>query len=276
MTRLGKALVLALALPLGAACKPTPAGPTPDGADGSGPNPAGDGKTPIADGKASPAEPAPDPLPAAQDVLAAAVEAIGGAEGVAAVDSFYSEATMTIEAQNLSAEIRTWWKGGDFYIENDMAGVGLTQLWKKGDEIWSSDPIGGKRKLEGAEAAQTAWAGSLSIAADHARFFDEANTSGKRTSGDADLIDVALSDEAGNELTLSFDAETKLLVEQRFTQTTPMGDVPVHIVMGDYREVGGLQVSHRTVTTMSVVEAVQTLDKFEVGAKVDDAKLTPP
>ncbi len=269
-----RSLSAVFALSLASACKPTPAGPAPDGADGSGPTPATDDAS-ATDGASADRPPEADSLPAAEDVLAAAVAAIGGKDKVAAVTSFYSEATMTIEAQKLSAEIRTWWKNGDFYIENDMAGVGLTQLWKRGDEIWSSDPISGKRKLAGAELAQTAWAGSLSIAADHAKFFTEAKTTGRRTVGEAELVDVVLTDATGNVLTLSFDTSTKLLAEQRFTQATPMGDVPVHIVMDDYRPVAGLMTSHRTVTRMSVVEAVQTLDKFEVGVAIDDAKLTP-
>ena len=276
--RIYRSLLVVFALAPTAGCKPQPAGPTPDGADGSGRTPsADDGAATDGGPEADDDEPdAEERLPTAEEVLAAAVDAIGGRDEIAAVGSFYSESTMTIEAQKLSAKIRTWWKAGDFYIENDMAGVGLTQLWKHGDEIWSSDPIGGKRKLEGTEAAQTAWAGSLSIAADYDEFFTKAKTTQRRTAGDTELLDVELTDAAGNVLTLSFDASTKLLAEQRFSQATPMGDVPVHILMQDYRDVGGLKTSHRTVTKMSVVEAVQTLDKFEVGVEIDDAKLTPP
>jgi hypothetical protein len=222
------------------------------------------------------ATPAAAPLPEAKVVLAEAVQALGGADRLAAVTSYHSQAKLRIEAQDLSAEIRTWWKDGDFYVENEMAGVGLTQLWKHGDEIWAQDPINGKRRLEGPEAAQTAWSASLSIAADWSRYFDTATTIARREDGGVELVDVQLLDARGNTLTLSFDADSKLLVQQRFVQHTPMGDIPVHITMDDYRSVDGVQTSFRSVTNMSVVEAVQTLETFETNVEIDVSKFTPP
>jgi hypothetical protein len=239
---------------------------------------------PAADASADATEPAED-LPPAEEVLEQAVVALGGRDKLEAIQSFYSEAKMEIPAQNLSADIKTWWKrssrpsgagGGDFYMENDMTGVGVTKIWKKGEEIWAEDPINGRRKLEGKEAAQTKWSASMSLAADWKEFFATAKTTGRsKTEDGAELIDVELTDADGTSVTLSFDAQTHLPRQQSFKQKSPMGEIPVRVTMEDYRDVAGVQTSFRSTTSMAIIEAVQTVEKFEPNVKIDDKKFTP-
>ena len=222
------------------------------------------------------AEAQPADLPPAEQVLEEAVAALGGREKLDAIKSFYSESKMEISAQNLKGEIKTWWKDGDFHIENEMDGVGLSQVWKKGDEIWADDPINGRRRLEGKEARQTQWGASVSLAADWKDHFEKAETVGVRTEGDTKLIDVKLTDAEGTEVTLSFDSTSHLPVEQSFMQETPMGNLPIHTKMEDYRDVSGVKTSFKSVTSMAVVTAVQTVEKFEPNVAIDDAKFVPP
>lgn len=263
-------VTLAVVLGLVGACsKDPPATAEPTAA---APTPAAGTEAPAGDPAAAPqAE-----LPPAEQVLDEAVVAMGGREKLDALESFYSESKMEIASQNLSGEIKTWWKKGDFYIENEMDGVGLSQVWKKGDEIWSEDPINGRRKLEGKEARQTLWGASVSLAADWKDHFAKAETVAVRNEGESELIDVKLTDAEGTEVTLSFDAATHLPVEQSFMQETPMGNLPIHTKMSDYRDVAGVKTSFKSTTSMSVVTAVQTVEKFEPNVAVDDAKFVPP
>lgn len=247
------------------------------------------GKDPPATTDPSAAAPAPAPatdaadaptaaadLPPAEEVLEQAVVALGGRDKLDAVKSFYSESKMEIPAQKISAVVRTWWKDGDFYMENDMTGVGLSQVWKHGEDIWSQDPINGRRKLEGKEARQSMWGASVSLAADWKRYFQTAETVGRRAEGETELIDVKLTDADGTEVTLSFDATSHLPVEQSFTQETPMGNLPIRTTMEDYRDVAGVKTSFRSTTNMAVMSAVQTVEKFEPNVEVDEAKFVPP
>jgi hypothetical protein len=218
---------------------------------------------------------APPQLPEAEQVLEEAVVALGGRDNIDALKSFYSEAKMEIASQNLTGSIKTWWKEGNFYMENDITGVGTTKVWKNGEEIWAEDPINGRRRLEGKEAAQTQWSTSVSLAADWKRFFSSAETIGVRSEGAQELIDIKLQDESGSEITLSFDAQTHLPAQQAFSQETPMGKLPVVTSMEDYREVAGIKTSFKSTTNMSVVTAVQVVEKFEPNVEIDDAKFTP-
>lgn len=258
MPRVKALLPLALAL----ACQKPP--PATDPATAAAPPP--------------PAETQPEPqpeLPDAQAILDASVDAIGGRAKLAAIASYHSTSQLEVTAQNLSATVELWWKAGNFFMQSDMPGVGVSKVWKNGEEIWAEDPVNGKRKLEGTEAAQASWSASLSLAADWQRYFDAAKTVAVRKIGDREVVDVQLRDDGGPSVTLTFDAATHMPVEQSFEQATPMGNLPVRTSFEDYREVAGVQTPFRSVTSMSLFQSVTIVTAFEPNVDIDDAKFTP-
>lgn len=274
-------LALAFVALIATGCKnePPPAAPESGGAPAAEPTAdapptaaADSGGTDTADGGTTAV---PADAPAAEEVLAQAVDALGGQAALDKVESYYSEASMEVTGQNITAQIKLWWKGGDFYMETDMAGAGQSRVWKKGETIWAEDPINGKRKLEGKEAAQTSWSASLSLAADWQRYFESAQTVGVRSAGGFELVDVRLTDKHGTSIVLSFDAKTGLPREQSFVQATPMGDMEIRTTLEDYRDAGGVKTPYKSVTAMSLFSSVQTVSKFEVNVPVDTAKFSP-
>jgi hypothetical protein len=216
-----------------------------------------------------------DETPAAADVLEAGVAAIGGRDVIDSIESYYSESNMEVKGQNMQASTKIWWKKGSFYSETDMEGVGVTKVWRNDDGVWSDDPINGWRKLDGKEARQAEWSNTLSLVADWQKFFTAAEITGRRTHEDLTLIDVVLTSDDGDEITMSFDTETGLLRQQLFEQETPMGVMPITVDIEEYTTYGGLKQPARSVTNMSVVDAVSTVAKFEINLEIDDAKFQP-
>jgi hypothetical protein len=215
-------------------------------------------------------------LPAAEQVLEQGVVAIGGRELLDAIESYYSESRMEVTAQNIEASTKVWWKKGHFYSETDMPGVGMTRMWANADGVWSDDPINGHRKLEGKEARQAEWSTTLSLVADWQRFFVSAETTGRRTVDDMTLVDVLLTTEDGDEITLAFDEASGLLRQQLFKQESPMGLMPITVDIEDYQEIDGLKQPQRSVANMTVVDAVTTVEKFEINVDIDESKFQPP
>ena len=257
--------VLAFALVFGAACKD-----------------AGDPAEPVADAKvreqagdAAPAEPESG-LPTAETVLEKAVEAVGGRAKLDAVESFYYAGEISVLAQNIAGEIEIWWKGGDFYTEQQMVGIGKIRAGKSGSTIWSDDPINGLRRLEGAEAEQHTWASSLMLAADWKRYFESAETIEERQVEGSTVYDVKLTSSSGAEVVLTFDADSGLQVAQKYEQATPMGKMPVSVTMEDYREIDGIKVAFRQVTDASLAKATQTITKLELNPTVDTSRFAMP
>jgi hypothetical protein len=223
-----------------------------------------------------PVEPAPDSLPEAEKVLAAAVEASGGEKAYDNLKSFYSEARTDIPQQGLSVDSRTWWSEGRFFIDADMPGVGKNRVWYDGTTITAEDPINGRRVLEGKEANQQRWALSPSLPRDWKKFFATAETIGKRDDQGRQLLDVKLTSKDGESIVLSFDEKTHLLASQRFEQQSPMGMLPVEIVMLEYQDFAGVKQPTKTEMRLAIMTATTVTTKFEPNVPIDPEKLKVP
>jgi hypothetical protein len=266
MRTLAQAL-FAVALVVGGACK--------DSAEGS-PQAQAD-RTPAASaGESSAGGEAESGLPAAEKVLERAVEAAGGRATLDAVESFYLAGQISIPGQNIEGNIEIWWKGGDFYTEQQMHGIGKLRAGKSGSTIWSDDPINGLRRLEGAEAEQHTWASSLLPAADWKRYFETAETVEQREVEGATVLDVKLTSGSGAEVVMTFDADTGLQVQQKYEQVTPMGKMPVSVKLQDYREVDGIKIAFEQVTDATLAKAMQTITKVELNLDVDTSTFAMP
>lgn len=250
-----------------AACdKPPAAEPTTPPTETAATDPAAD---------AEPDPTAEADLPAAEEILASSIKAVGGKDKVDAIKSSYTESKTELKAQNMTFVTKIWAKDDNFYVETDMPGMGLSKVWKKGEEIWSVDPINGKRKLEGKEAAQTRRSADPLLAANWKKYFDEAKTVGRSTQGEQEVLEVEFT-RGDDSLVLLFDATTYLPAGQTFTQETPMGEMPIRVLYDDYREIEGVMTPFSSVTDMQVMSAIQTTEKYEVNVEIDDSKFDLP
>ncbi len=266
-----RAWILIVAL---AGCDKLPGGESKQAADGGGDKPAVTAKDDK--GSAAGAADAPQGLPDATALLEKAVTAVGGKDKIAAVQSFYVEGKLAVSGQNITGDMKLWWKGGDFYTEQTMIGIGTIMGGKQGDKIWSQDPINGLRLLSGTEAEQYTWGSSLLLAAEWQRYFTGAQTVAERKLDEKQVYDVELTSKSGAKVLLTFDADSGLQVAQSFKGSTPLGEMPIAVKIEDYREVGGLKLPHKQVTDAKLAEATQTITKLELNGPVDESKFAMP
>lgn len=228
------------------------------------------------DAKAGSAAPTATGLPAATEVLDKAVAAVGGKDKVESIQSFYVEGQLAVSGQNITGEMKLWWKGGDFYTEQTMIGIGTIKGGKQGETIWSQDPINGLRKLDGTEAEQYSWGSSLLLAADWQRYFTTAETVGERDDEGKKVYDVKLTSKSGASVLLTFDANDGLQVAQAFKGSTPLGEMPIAVKLQDYRDVGGMKLPYEQVTDAKLAEATQKITKIELNVPIDETKFAMP
>jgi len=215
-------------------------------------------------------------LPDASTLFAANVEAVGGQEKIDTIKTFYREDTMEIPAQKIKITNKMWWKEGDFYAEADMPGMGVTKIWKVGDAVWSKDPINGLRRIEGKELQQQLRSNELVVTANWEDHFEEAETKGRRMLEGKAVIDVVLTTKTGEEVTMSFDEDTKLIVEQAFVQDTPQGKMPMKSINEEYKEFDGFKVPVKSTVDMAVAKIEGTVQKFELNPKIEKGKIKLP
>ena len=269
-------LLFSAALLLTGCDKSTDAEPGPTTAEGAKKEDAAKGPARGGTEPAAQDEPTSKDLPDAAELLAASVDAVGGKDKLQTVKSFHLEGTIGAPKQNLTGKVETWWKGGDFYMVQTIPGLGINRSGKKGDVIWAEEPINGLRKLDGKEAEQHMWASSLLLTADWQKFFDEAKTVGMREIEGKKVYDIELSAESGATLTVTLDADSKIMVEQSFKVFSPMGSMPVTIRSTDYRDVDGMKIPFKQVTDASLMELTQELQVVELNAEVDESTFAMP
>ncbi|MCR9160228.1 MAG: hypothetical protein ACE37F_27500 [Nannocystaceae bacterium] len=280
------ALSLLIGLPVlvgSVGCDPPPAA-TPDDAA-----PATADAPPASTDEAPAAEPAAETpaqdanagvdqgnLPKAEELFAANVEAVGGKAKIETIKTFYREDTMEIPAQKIKITNKMWWSGGDFYAEADMPGMGVTKIWKVGDALWSKDPINGMRQITGKELEQQLRSNELVVTANWQAHFSKAETKARRMVDGKPVIDVVLTTNGGEEVTMSFDEETKLLVEQAFVQDTPQGKIPMKSINEEYKDFDGFMVPVKSTVDMTVAKIVGNVVTFELNPKIEKGKIKLP
>lgn len=225
---------------------------------------------------ASPAAARQPALPDAEQLLADSVDAMGGAAKFAGLTSYYSESRMSMSGLGLTGAAKTWWRGGDFYTEMEMPGVGLMRLGSLGGKSWADDPINGLRVLAGKEAEQTAWSTALCLAHEWKRHFKTAETTAVKQVEGKEVAEITLTSALDDRVVLRLDMASKLPVSQTFTQASPLGDTPATIGFEDFRAVEGLTVPFQQVLDASVTKAVSTMTRFELNGPVDESRFAMP
>lgn len=228
-------------------------------------------------GDATKAEPAPaEDLPKAEDLFAAHIEAVGGQQAIDTFQTLYFESSVDTGAQNIKAKAKTWWKHGHFYGEQEIPGFGVAKSGYDGTTVWVDDPINGLRKLEGKEAEQIIREGSIFLVADWDSHFESAKTVGAREVDGRRLYDVKLKSALGDEVTMSFAEDDKLLARMKFQQITPTGTVPVTAVFSEYADVSGVKFAHKSTLEIALGSVSQTYDKIDVNPEIDESQFAYP
>ena len=80
----------------------------------------------------------------------------------------------------------------------------------------------------------------------------------------------------GAPVKLYFDVETGLLVRSVRYSNSPVGRVPTQIDYSDYREVSGIKLPFKWISTWTDGRTVFQLESVQVNAAVDAAKFAKP
>ena len=215
-------------------------------------------------------------LPQPAELFAAHVKASGGKEVADNIKSLYIESSIDIDAQNLHGTAKVWWSRQGYYSEEAIPGLGITRSGSDGTLYWSDDPVAHLRQLSGKEAEQYKWASNVFLVNDWESYFPKAKTTGEREVGGKKVVDVTVETPLGEQVVMSFDQTSHLLVRQKLQHIGPTGKVPVEISVSDFRPVSGYLFAHRIETNMSIMTAVQTYTKIEANPDIDPVKFKMP
>jgi hypothetical protein len=228
-------------------------------------------------GKAEP--PSAPALPDGAELLAAHTQASGGADKIPNFETIHATGKLDTGAQGLSGTMEIWWKkGGNFYLEQFIEGIGLSHAGYDGTTIWLQDPITGLRILEGEEAQSYIQSTLMFPGHDWRLHFTDAKTIGKQPlEGGGEAWEVELVSKGGPNVIVGLDVDSKLIRYMKGIQITPMGKMPFEAHAEDYQDISGYKFSMKKRTAVKpLLELEEVITEFEVNVPIDESKFTFP
>ena len=226
------------------------------------------------------AAPAPATLPPARApdaILTDIVKAIGGAAAIERHKSLHAKMTITFQGLDITGTADHYAAAGDkSLVTTAIPNIASTREGTDGVRAWSEDPINGLRILDGIEAEQAriqaAWNAELRMKDLFPKIEakNEIDENGKR------LECLILTPKIGPPATDCFDAETHLMVVQRWTRSGPQGDMPFTARLKDWRVVSDLKMPFVTEMQIGPVAYVGKVTSVELDVPVDAAMFATP
>lgn len=208
------------------------------------------------------AQDAPPPI---ATILAAYAKATHG------VDVETIETSGTIAGEGLTGTFHTW-RDGDRERDDESLGPRFETTLRLGKRIWVRDSNGDVREETGyllrrALTAEFVDSGAFLHAPDHVQF------TGFGTIGTARTWNVRVNADGGEPETLWIDARTGLPLRTEYLD----GDGPTYVDLSDWRDVDGMQIAFRAVTTDGEhdFDTVQQTASIQLGGAIDPKLFAP-
>lgn len=220
---------------------------------------------------------AADDLPKAETILDKYVEATGGKAAYAKVKSDITNGTMTLGAMGVTGKVTIYSVAPDMrLVEIALEGVGKVLEGSDGNIAWSFSAMQGPRLKDGDEKAQALLLSRHNMDLHWRDLFKTVETAGTETVEGKDCYKVVLTPNVGKPITRWYDRKTNLLVKMAMTSTSPMGEMAVESLAGDYRKEGELTVPHKLVNKVAGQEFTMTIDAVQHNPEIPKDKFDPP
>lgn len=209
--------------------------------------------------------------PSAKAVFAKHVDATGGVAAWEAKSSMTSAGTIEIPSAQIKGTLKMSAMAPDkVVVEGDLPGVGKTAQGFDGTVGWSIDPMRGPALMDKDQVAQIKRDGNFRRDLALAQDPGSAEVMGLFEFEGTPCWQLKVEGVGGQPTTQFYARDTGLLRGTSMSAATPMGDLPVIILMEDYRDFGDVKVSARSTTKVMGQTQVMTIDTVEWNVGKDE------
>ncbi len=217
-------------------------------------------------------------LPSGESLMDRFVELTGGAASYKALKSQSIKSEIEFVGQGLKGTTTTLSVYPD-RTNTTMELTGLGKIFSGGWDgvVWESSAMQGQRLVKGTERSMMLRLNDIRAAADWRKYYESATTEAEETvEGQACYRVVSKPKDAGNPETTWFSKATGLAVKTEFTLVSAMGQLPISILVSDYRKVGAFLLPHRSIQSMGPQKMDSKIIELLVNPDIEEAKLAPP
>lgn len=192
--------------------------------------------------------------------------------------------TMSVPAQGISAEMNILIAADQgMHLSLVLPGMGTFEQGVSGDVAWSSNMMEGPKILDGDEADQLIKEIDLYADLHWDRYYSSITYKGEETIAMPDDTEVKASvleltnTKDGSLSTQYFDMKTGLLVMAETTVSIPGGGkVPSTAYTMDYREIEGIMIPFKTISSSGPMQQIIEFSKIEVNGEIAEGELDLP
>lgn len=229
-------------------------------------------------------EPAAAKLPSGEEILDAYVKATGGADAYTKLENRTSTGSVDIPAVGIKGSIVTVQAAPNkARITMDLPGVGKSEQGTDGETVWEKNPVTGVRILEGAERDMMLRQLRFNAELNWKESYKSAETVTVEDVEGKPAYKVKLTAHDGSVTHNYYDKESGLLLKSDSIYKSQMGDMPISVLVGEYKEVDGIKMPMLATQTLQgmqmklVTESVQhnttlAADAFELPEEVKALK----
>ncbi|MEP7351601.1 MAG: hypothetical protein ABI824_00075 [Acidobacteriota bacterium] len=219
---------------------------------------------------------AADP-PTAEAILDRYVEVTGGKQAYQARKSEIMHGTLSYPAQGISgAVVRYEVESGLHYTSVTIPGLGAIEEGIKDGVAWERTDLLGARIKDGAERGQALRDGALNATAQWRDLFPKIKLAGTEAVNGEECYKVVLTPADGSAETMFFSVKTGLALKAILVANSQMGDVPVEVLMSDYKPFGGILEATKVSQKAAGQDFVITIQSLETNVEIPTSRFDFP
>jgi hypothetical protein len=220
---------------------------------------------------------ADEALPKAETILDRFIEVTGGANAYQKRKTETVTGTVEFGAQGLKGTLTRYAADPDNnYSMIELEGIGKIEAGARSGVAWEMSPILGPRVKSGEEKAQTLREGTFNAELHWRKLYPTVETAGVEMVDGEDCYKVVLTPAEGKTVTTYFQKKSGLAVKITTVAVTQMGEIPLEVIMSDYKDFAGVRVPTRHTERVAGQEMTMTIQSVQVNGEIPADRFDPP
>jgi hypothetical protein len=180
-------------------------------------------------------------IPSGESLIQRCIQKEGGQQAIQRAQTAVMTGTVELIGHNISGPLQIYQDGDKSYMEIDLPGIGKIEEGFDGTVAWESNVLQGPRVKDGAELEAAKRSARISVLGNWTDYYKSATTEGSDDVNGKPAWNVNMAPKDGTASEhFFFDRDSGLLIKMTQTLPSAMGNIPVEMTMGDYRNVDGI------------------------------------
>jgi len=225
----------------------------------------------------APAGFAADPLPSAESILDRYIEVTGGKQAYQKRKSEIARGTVEYPSLGIKGSILRYAQEPDLYYSTlEIEGLGKVEMGVNAGIAWENSALLGPRIKTGLERAEAIREGTLNADLEWRRLYTKAVTEGIEVIDGEECYKVVMTPAEGHPMITYYQKKSGLAVKTSTIGVTQMGEIPIELVVGEYKNLGGILAPAKATQKAGSQEFTITMQTIEPNPKIPPERFALP